>query len=134
MAAKIQIICTTPGMRRNGVEHPQTATYEIGRWTDDELKAFRADANFIVQEIDDEAVVTKSAEFDQAVRAEVEKVDARYRAAFEDAVKSAVEAKLKEPNPEMLAMADGIKERDDKIKQLEADLAAATAAKAGQKK
>lgn len=100
MAKKIQIICTRPGMRRMGVEHPATKVYDIGHWTDEQLQAFREDAAFVVQEIDDDAVVTRGPEFDRAVATAVEErmlaKAGEMQAAFAAAVQDAVDERTKE--------------------------------------
>ena len=99
MAKKIQIICTRPGMRRMGVEHSATQTYDEGHWSAEQLEAFRADSSFIVQEIDENAVVTRGPEFDQAVADEVSRqVSEKYMAlqlSFNTAVNDAAAEKVK---------------------------------------
>jgi len=98
MAKKTQIICTRPGMRRMGVEHPASATYDDGHWSAKQLDAFRADPAFVVQEIDENAVVTRGPEFDQAVADEVSKQlldkGKAMQAAFDSAVKDAAAEKV----------------------------------------
>ena len=61
MADKITIICRNPGMRRAGIKHPASATYPAGRWSEEQIKAFRDDPSFEV--IDGEApdALTQSA-------------------------------------------------------------------------
>ena len=46
----IQIICRAPGMRRCGIVHPAVAVYQAGRWSEAELKRFRADPLFEVRD------------------------------------------------------------------------------------
>lgn len=97
MSTKIQIICTKPGMRRNGIEHPQSASYEPGHWSDADLAAFRADPSFIVQEIEGDGSVSRGPEFDAAVEAEVKKVleakAVELQATFSKAVADAADEK-----------------------------------------
>ena len=99
MPKKIQIVCTNPGMRRNGIEHQKLATYALDRWTEGQLDAFRADPAFVVQEIDGDAV-SKAADFDLAVATEVAKqVEAKstaLQASFDDALKAALAEKVAE--------------------------------------
>lgn len=99
MATKIQIICTKPGMRRRGVEHPLNATYDPDKWTAEDLDAFRADPAFIVQEIDDAAVVTKGDEFEKAVTAKVEErmkvITGQLQGSYQKAVDDAVAERTK---------------------------------------
>jgi len=107
MATKIQIICTRPGMRRMGVEHPTTKTYNPGEWTEEQLIAFRADPAFVVQEIDENAVVTRGLEFDRAVADEVSKqVSEKYMSmqlSFNTAVSDAAAEKIKQAVDEVNA-------------------------------
>ncbi len=71
-AKKIQIICTSPGMRRNGVVHPASAFYPADKWSPEQLKAFEADPNFVVREVLDGESTTTEADFEARVKAEVE--------------------------------------------------------------
>lgn len=100
---KIQIICSSPGMRRNGVEHPASAFYEDGHWTEAQLDAFRADPAFVVREVDGTTENTQTdADFQLKVDAEVarqmqlqsEALQKSFKKAVEDAVDGKV-AKLK---------------------------------------
>ncbi|SIQ23962.1 hypothetical protein SAMN05880590_102743 [Rhizobium sp. RU35A] len=81
MTAKIQIICTSPGMRRNGVRHPASAFYDAGHWSDEQLAAFRADQNFQVREVPEGESTVTDADFEARVAAEV---DARMIAKAEE--------------------------------------------------
>ncbi len=92
--SKIQIICSKPGIRRNGVEHPAQALYEPGRWTDTELEAFRADPAFIVQKVAGSTVAVSSADIEQAVNARVEIERQKLQLSFNQAVSDAVAEKL----------------------------------------
>lgn len=100
MSKKIQIICTKPGMRRNGIEHPQSAIYEPGRWTESELTAFRSDPSFIIQEIEGDGSLTRGPEFDLAVEEAVTKLlderVAQMQASFAQAVQDAAAEKVRE--------------------------------------
>ena len=119
MGKKIQIICTNPGMRRHGIAHPASATYEPDRWSDDDLAAFRADPSFHVNEIDEGGVVTKGDEFDKAVAAEVEKRMAAEAEKLRDTFASAVAA----------AAAEKVDAAEKRVKELEARVAEMAAAK-----
>jgi hypothetical protein len=96
---KVQIICTSPGMRRNGIEHPASAFYEKDRWTDKQLAAFKADPSFVIREIDPSAEsVNTDVDFQLAVAAEV-KVQlagqaALMRASYDQAVTDAAKEKV----------------------------------------
>ena len=46
------IICTTPGMRRAGVEHKLVAVHDEDRFSTAQLTALRADPAFVVIEVD----------------------------------------------------------------------------------
>lgn len=108
MAKKIQIICTKPGMRRRGVEHPLNATYDPDKWTAEDLDAFRADPAFVVQEIDDAAVVTKGDEFEKAVTAKVEErmtaISDQLQGSFAKAVEDAAAERVAALEDEIAAL------------------------------
>ncbi|MBB3947220.1 hypothetical protein GGQ73_003186 [Rhizobium skierniewicense] len=71
--SQIQIICSKPGIRRNGIENPASAIYPADRWTPEQLQAFKADPAFIVQEVGSGGVKLTGVDFDTAVAAEVQK-------------------------------------------------------------
>ncbi len=91
---KIQIICSKPGIRRNGAEHPAQAIYDAGHWTEKQLDAFRADPAFIVQEVTGKAVEVSSADIEQAVNARVQIERQKLQDSFSQAVADAVAEKL----------------------------------------
>lgn len=93
---KIQIICSKPGIRRNGAEHPAQAIYDAGHWTEKQLDAFRADPAFIVQEVTGKAVEVSSADIEQAVNARVQIERQKLQDSFNQAVADAVSEKLAE--------------------------------------
>lgn len=131
MAKKIQIICTKPGMRRLGVEHPASATYDNDHWSADQLQAFKNDPSFVVQEIDESAIVIAGDEIDKAVASQVEaqlkaKVD-ELQKSFEVAVKDAAAEKVSAAEAE-LAMANA------RIAELETEIAKTGAAKVAARK
>ena len=120
MGTKIQIICARPGMLRHGVAHPANATYDIGRWTEEQLAVFRADPSFHVNEIDDAGVVTRGDEFDKAV---AEAVDSRVKAIgdqmtanFKDAVTAAALEKVEAAEAKVKALEAKIAELQAKAK------------------
>lgn len=84
--SKIQIICSKPGIRRNGVEHPAQAVYDAGRWTDKELEAFRADPAFIVLEAADSTSASDDIKLAVLVEIERKKLEAGFNKAVADAV------------------------------------------------
>jgi predicted HicB family RNase H-like nuclease len=89
---KIQIICSSPGMRRNGIEHAASEFYEPGHWTETQLDAFRADPAFTVREADEAVENTLSADdFNLKVDAEVARQVGLKTAALEKSFKKAVE-------------------------------------------
>lgn len=98
--SKIQIICSKPGIRRNGVEHPAQAVYDAGRWTEEQLAAFRADPAFIVQEVAGKAVEVSSADIEQAVKDRVEIERKKLEDSFNKAVADAVAEKLADTKAE----------------------------------
>lgn len=130
MSSKIQIICTKPGMRRNGIEHPASTIYDKDRWTEDELKAFAADPSFIVQPVAAGGVQVESEDIEAAVAARVEVAKAALQADF-DAAREKLQADfartVKEAVDEKLdaAKAEAVKEHQGKILDLQAQLGAA---------
>lgn len=98
MTAKVQIICTKPGMRRNGMAHPASEIYPAGRWSDEDLEAFRADPAFLVREIADGESTQTADDFDLRVENEVQRrLEAKQielQAGFEEAVKTAAEERI----------------------------------------
>lgn len=100
MSKKIQIICTTPGMRRNGVKHPATAFYKEGYWTEEQLAAFKADPAFTVREVGEGENVQTEDDFQQrvndAVQALVEGKIAELQTAFDQAVAEKAKEKIEE--------------------------------------
>lgn len=157
MGTKIQIICTRPGMRRHGVEHPDTAVYPLDRWTDEQLAAFRADPSFHVNEIDEDGVVTRGDEFDKAVAFEVgrrvEAEAAKLQADFATAVTNAAAERTRQIQeridaleaekagfPDMvkqavdIAMADFDKATLEKLKAQQAEIESLKAAAKGRAK
>lgn len=98
---KVQIICSSPGMRRNGIEHPASAFYDADHWTVDQLRAFDRDPAFTVREVDEAAEnVMTATDFQLAVDAEVKRqVDVlkdSLQTGFANAVKDAVAEKTAE--------------------------------------
>lgn len=134
--SKIQIICTQPGIRRNGMQHPAEAIYPEGRWSETELEAFRADRAFVVLQVDGDGVKAT----DVAIEAEVQRlvglklVD--LQAGFDKAVKDAateladdIGVKLKDALTEIDVLKDKLStaqsEADNTVDQLGKKLAAA---------
>lgn len=95
---KIQIICSSPGIRRNGIAHPASAFYDEGHWNEKQLAAFEADPAFTVRAVDDAMENVKTdTDFELAVETEVDNrlkaKAAELQASFEQAVKEAVDEK-----------------------------------------
>lgn len=134
--SKIQIICSSPGIRRNGIEHPASAIYDADRWSDKQLKAFRDDPAFIVQEVAEGGVKLSGKDSDAAVAAKVKEQVEKIAQGLQDTFETKVNEKVAEK------LADATADRDKEITDLKAKLAAAqtkvaeleTAAKAAQKK
>ncbi len=110
---KIQIICTSPGMRRNGIAHPASAFYDEDKWTPKQMKAFDADPAFTVREIDEtaESVFTDT-DFQLAVETEVQKrvmeQVSSLRASFKINVDEVVEEKMSALRSEHDSAIDGL--------------------------
>lgn len=121
----IQIICTSPGMRRNGMRHPASAFYPADRWGEEELAAFRRDPNFVVREVDEHENLQTDADFEIRVKAEVDAVLMVQSEALQASFAAAVAD----------ASAGKIAELQSKIDDLEGRLQAAMKAgeKAGEK-
>lgn len=119
--SKIQIICSKPGIRRNGVEHPAQAVYDAGHWTEEQLSAFRSDPAFIVQEAAGSAV--SSDDILAAVDARVEIERQKLQDTFNQAVADAVAEKIGNAVTEKLA--DAKAEHDNAMDALGKKLKAA---------
>lgn len=123
--SKIQIICSKPGIRRNGIEHPAQAVYDAGHWTEKELAAFRADPAFIVQEVAGKAVEVSSAAIEQAVNARVEIERQKLQDSFNKTVADAVAEKLADTKAEHDNAIDAL---GKKLKKAEEEVAVLKAA------
>lgn len=97
----IQIVCTVPGLRRNGVSHARVANYSVGDWTKEQLDAFKADPAFIVTEHDGDLSTAQNSAIEQALQAQ---------AAASNAAMAEAEAKLLESQTVIGGLE---KERDD---------------------
>lgn len=98
--AKIQIICSSPGMRRMGKVHPATAIYEADYWSDKEIAAFKADPAFTLREVSEVENVQTDDDFEIRVANEVEarltaKADELQRA-FDQAVTDKAQERVDE--------------------------------------
>lgn len=136
---KIQIICSSPGIRRNGIAHPASAFYEEDHWSAKQLAAFEADPAFTVRTVDDAMENVKTdTDFELAVETEVDKrVKAKateLQASFDQAVKEAVDEKTAAFKAEAdKAVEDLGKELKAANDKLAAQTIAATAAAAEKK-
>lgn len=130
--SKIQIICSKPGIRRNGIENPASAIYEKDRWTDKELDAFRADPAFMVLDANSASTAFSGPEFDAAVNAKVETAKVELEKAFNKTLSETLTEKLAEATAKhdnaMDALGKKLSTAEAKVKELEA------AAKADAKK
>lgn len=132
MSKKIQIICTSPGMRRNGISHTATAFYDEGHWTPEQIVSFRADPNFTVREVDDAENTQTADDFEARVNAEVEarlqaKADELSKAfdkAVSDAVAERTSALKAEHDNAIDAAGKALKAEQDKVSELEAKITA----------
>lgn len=131
---KVQIICSSPGMRRNGIVHPASEFYPVDRWSETELERFRADPAFTVREVDETAENTMTdADFQLRVDTEVKRqVDAlkdSLQAGFANDVKDAVAEKTAELKANhdnaMDALGKQLKTANEAAEDLQAKLAAA---------
>lgn len=125
--SKIQIICSKPGIRRNGIEHPAQAVYDADRWTTKELDAFRADPAFIVQEVAGKAVEVSIAAIEQAVNARVEIERKKLEDSFNRTVADAVAEKLADTKAEHDNAIDAL---GKKLQAAEAEIATLKSAQA----
>lgn len=123
MASKITIICRNPGMRRAGIKHPASATYDADKFSKAELDAFRDDPAFEV--IDGEApAATMKAALTEA------KDEAKANA---DALEK-VKGELKDSNASLEATRNELKEALGDNDTLRTGLAARDTEIAGLKK
>lgn len=132
--SKVQIICSSPGLRRNGAEHPASAFYDEGHWTKTQLEAFDGDPAFTVRLVDDEAENVKTdVDFRLAVDAEVSRklgskmldLHASFSKAVEDAVVEKTATIKADADNAVDAIGKQLSAANEKITSLEADLAAA---------
>lgn len=121
--SKVQIICSAPGMRRNGIAHPASAFYPSDRWSEEQLAAFRADPAFVVREVSGDEPVTTEADFEGRVRAEVERLLADRAAELQRDFDAAVAAAAQERIEALTAA------HDRELTALRAEAAGATPAK-----
>lgn len=117
--SKIQIICSSPGMRRHGLVHPASAIYDAGRWTEAEIEAFKADPAFTVLKVGNGGVQLETGDIEAAVAARVKIAAEELQASFSKAVDDKVAEKLDE------AKAEAVKEYQDKVLDLQAQLGTA---------
>lgn len=85
----IQIVCTVPGLRRNGTTHASVATYPEGEWTKQQLDAFKADPAFIVTEHEGTPSAGSDAQakaLEQALAAQATRFESE-RETFKDQIK-----------------------------------------------
>lgn len=94
--SQIQIICTSPGMRRQGIVHTASAIYEEGHWTETQLQAFKDDPCFIVQPVGAGGVQLSGDDFDTAVAAKVSEQLATLQDALQVTFDTAVAEKARE--------------------------------------
>ena len=96
--SKIQIICSSPGIRRNGIEHPASAIYDADRWNDTQLQAFKDDPAFIVQDVAEGGVKLSGTDIDATIAAQVndhvEKIAEGLKASFQITVAEKVAEEL----------------------------------------
>ena len=140
---KIQIICSSPGMRRNGIAHPASAFYDADEWTKEELAAFQSDPAFVVREaVEATESTTTEIDFQLKVNAEVERLVAlkadELQKGFDQAVQEAVADKvsaLKSEHDNALDEAGKqLKAANDKAADLEKQLGEAAKKPAAAKK
>lgn len=131
---KVQIICSSPGMWRNGIPHPASEFYPADRWSEKELERFRADPAFTVREVDENTENTVSdADFQLRVDAEVKRLaDAKMlelQGKFDGAVKQATDEKtasLKADHDNAIdKLGKDLQASNDKVADLEKQLEAA---------
>lgn len=116
---KLQIICSSPGIRRNGIAHPASAFYDEGRWSASELKAFEADPAFTVRTVDDAMENVKTdTDFKLLVDAEVVRQMTAKASELQVSFNQAVEEAVTEKTAAIKAEAD--KAIEDLGKQLQA--------------
>jgi rRNA maturation endonuclease Nob1 len=121
----IQIICTSPGMRRNGQRHPASAFYPADHWDGEQMAAFARDPNFVVREVEDSENTQTDADFEMRVAAEVdkrvaEKEDALARA-FDGAVSDKVAERISEFESKIVALEAKLKAQDTPEPQATSD-------------
>ena len=117
--SKIQIICSSPGIRRNGIEHPASAVYDADRWSDAQLNAFRDDPAFIVQDVAEGGVQLSGKDIDANIAAQVNEQVAKIAEGLTASFQSTVTEKVTEE------LADARGEYEQQITDLKAELSTA---------
>jgi len=117
--SKIQIICSSPGIRRNGIEHPASAVYDANHWNEKQLQAFCDDPAFIVQEVGKGGVELSGKDIDTAIAAQVNEQVAK----IAEGLKASFQTTVTETVAEELADARG--EYEQQITDLKAELSTA---------
>jgi hypothetical protein len=125
--SQIQIICTSPGMRRQGIVHTASAIYEEGHWTEAQLQAFKDDPSFIVQPVGQGGVQLSGDDFEAAVAARVTEQLTKVQDALQVTFETAVTEKAKERVERLQSEhATAVADLNQKIADLTTKLNAAT--------
>lgn len=134
---KIQIICSSPGMRRHGAVHPASAIYDEGKWTDTQLQAFRDDPAFTVLAVaDGGGVLAAGTDIEASINARVEVIREEMQKSFNKAVSDGVAEKLdsvkaevaEDYKDEISALAKDLASANGKVDELTTSVAALTTA------
>ncbi|WP_417423602.1 hypothetical protein [Hoeflea sp.] len=133
---KIQIICSSPGIRRNGIAHPASAFYDEARWDEKQLAAFEADPAFTVRTVDDAMENVKTdTDFELAVAAEVTRQMTAKATELQASFNQAVEDAVTEKTAAIKADADkAVEDLGTKLKAANDKLAAQATATSAEKK
>jgi hypothetical protein len=127
--SKIQIICSSPGMRRHGVKHPASAIYDAGHWTDDQLKAFDADPAFTVLKVAEGGVQIEGGDIEAAVAARVTIAAEELQAKFNKAVEDKVAEKIADAKAEAVKdLQTQLSAANGKVEELTVSVSTLTAA------
>ena len=117
--SKIQIICSSPGIRRNGIEHPASAIYDADRWNDKQLQAFKDDPAFIVQDVAEGGIQLSGKDIDANIAAQVNEQVANIAEGLKTSFQNTVTEKVAEE------LADARDEYEQQIADLKAELSTA---------
>jgi bisphosphoglycerate-dependent phosphoglycerate mutase len=127
---KVQIICSSPGMWRNGIQHSASEFYPADRWTEEQIARFKADPAFTVREVDENAENTLTetdfnlrvdAEVKRQTTAKIAELQSQFAASVSEAVKEKTASLKAEHDNAIDALGKELQAMTDKAAQVALD-------------